>query len=139
MAELKRTRQRAAILRLLANAEGPLTAEELHAALRGEFPAAALSTVYRNLERFLQEGLAQKEDFRDGAARYTAAQGHGHYLVCTGCARRVRLTQCPLHGLEQELARGTGFTVESHSLTLYGKCPQCRAREENRGKKPGGA
>ena len=128
---MKNTRQRAAILRVLDESAEPLSAEEVHSRLRGEEPSLALSTVYRNLERFCSENLLHRDTFGDGVVRYSPARRHGHYLICTGCDDRVRIDGCPLAALEEGLERDTGFSIESHSLTLYGKCPRCMEREKH--------
>ena len=125
---MKNTKQRQAILCLLAQSHGPLTAEDIFQSLRDSCPSLALSTVYRNLERFCAEGLVKKESPNDGIIRYTSGREHGHYLVCTECDRRIRLDSCPLSEIEQELARKTGFEIDGHSLTIYGKCPDCLHR-----------
>ena len=125
---MKNTKQRQAILCLLAQSQGPLTAEDIFQSLRDSCPSLALSTVYRNLERFCAEGLVKKESLNDGIIRYTSGREHGHYLVCTECDRRIRLDSCPLSEIEQELARKTGFEIDGHSLTIYGKCPDCLHR-----------
>ena len=72
--------------------------------------------------------------FGDGVARYSPARRHGHYLVCTSCAARVKIDGCPLHALEEGLARDTGFSIEGHSLTIYGKCPLCAGKERKAGR-----
>lgn len=135
----KNTRQRAAILELLRDSQEPMSAEEIHGALSTFFTAGrvpALSTVYRNLERFVENGLAKTELLGDSITRYTAAGGqHGHYLVCTGCSARIRIEGCPLSRLEKRLAQDTGFSIERHSLTIYGKCPQCRKQEAMQNRK----
>ena len=126
MAELKNTKQRGAILRFLENSPEPVSAEEIFVLLKPSFPQLALSTVYRNLERFTASGILQKINFEDGIIRYTLAKEHDHYLICTGCSKKIRLDDCPLSPLELELARSTGFEIERHSLTIYGKCPGCQ-------------
>ena len=126
---MKHTRQREAILRELEAAAEPLSAEELFARLRDGEPAIALSTVYRNLERFCADNLVQRETTGDGPVRYAPARRHSHYLVCTQCAARVKLDGCPLAQLEEGLARDTGFSIEGHSLTIYGQCPRCARKE----------
>ena len=131
MAELKNTKQRGAILRVLENSPEPAAAEEIYLLLKPKFPNLALSTVYRNLERFTQAGLLEKSSFNDGIIRYSPVKEHGHYLVCTECARKVKIDDCPLSGIEQQLAKTTGFEIDGHSLTIYGKCPKCR-NEKNR-------
>ena len=136
---MKNTRQRAAILRVLDESAEPLSAEEVYSRLRAEEPSMALSTVYRTLERFSAENLLHRDTFGDGVVRYSPARHHGHYLICTGCDARVRIDGCPLSALEEGLARDTGFAIESHSLTIYGKCPRCAAKEQgNREKKAAG-
>ena len=126
---MKNTRQRAAILRVLEESAEPLSAEEVYSRLCGEEPTMALSTVYRNLERFCAENLLHRDTFGDSVVRYSLARRHGHYLICTGCDARVRIDGCPLSALEEGLARDTGFSIESHTLTIYGKCPHCAAKD----------
>ena len=127
---MKNTQRRTAILQQVAAAGGPVSAEEIFEALRGQFPTLARSTVYRNLERFAQDGLLDKEVSPDGVFRYARREEHGHYLVCTQCHSRIRLQECPLTAMEKELERETGFSIDRHQLTLYGKCPACRKREK---------
>ena len=126
---MKNTKQRAAILQVLEESADPMSAEEVYQALHGREPSLALSTVYRNLERFCADNLVQRETTGDGPVRYAPARRHSHYLVCTQCAARVKLDGCPLAQLEEGLARDTGFSIEGHSLTIYGKCPRCACKE----------
>lgn len=127
---LKHTKQRAAILKILEDAQEPISAEELFFRLSRQPPVPALSTVYRNLERFTQEGMVERSDLGDGIVRYCRADGrHGHYLICTGCAERIKIDGCPLSPIEQGLKRDTGYEIEGHTLTIYGKCPRCTAKD----------
>ncbi len=127
--EMKKTQRRAAILELVAAADGPISAEELFEHLQKQFPTLALSTVYRNLERFANEGLIEKETSPDGVFRYSSLDGHGHYLVCTQCHKRIRLHECPLSAIEEQLEEQTGYSIDHHQLTLYGKCPICKKKD----------
>ena len=58
-AGLKATRQRAAVLRVLAESEEPLAAQDVHRLLRRRIEAD-LSTVYRSLESMAEKGLLLK-------------------------------------------------------------------------------
>ena len=128
----KNTKQRSAIMNLLAERNTPLTAEEIGEAIAPSYPKLALSTVYRNLELFTNAGLLEKSFFQDGVTRYSLAKGHhGHYLICTGCQEKIRLEDCPLHELEHKLTDETGFTITDHDLTLYGLCPACKGKTKN--------
>ena len=126
---MKNTQRRAAILEQVTLAHGPISAEEIFAILRERFPTLALSTVYRNLERFAADGLIDRETSPDGVFRYSGREGHGHYLVCTQCHSRIRLHECPLSAMEEKLEEETGFSIDRHQLTLYGKCPACKKHE----------
>ena len=123
---LKNTKQRAAILSLLNASAEPISADELFETLKADFPALAISTVYRNLERFTALGIAEKEAFPDGVQRFSPAEKHSHYLICTVCNKKIKLGVCPLAGLERRLEHDTGFEIDGHSLVIYGKCPNCR-------------
>ena len=127
---MKNTQRRAAILAEVSASQGPVSAEEIFQRLQERFPTLALSTVYRNLERFAEDGLVEKETSPDGVFRYAGKDDHGHYLVCTQCHSRVRLHECPLSAMEEKLEEETGFSIDRHQLTLYGKCPACKEREK---------
>lgn len=129
MAELKNTKQREAILRFMEKSRDPVSAEDIFVLLKPSFAQLALSTVYRNLERFTSAGILQKINFEDGIIRYALAEGHDHYLICTGCSKKIKLDDCPLSPLELRLAKATGFEIERHSLTIYGKCPDCQKKK----------
>ncbi len=133
MAVFKNTKQRGAILGILHHSTEPISAEEIFAALKDEYPTMALSTIYRNLERFAENGLVGRDVFHDGVVRYSLAQEHhGHYIVCTQCSNKIKIDDCPLTCLEQNIERDTGYEIEGHTLTLYGKCPECLKRERNK-------
>lgn len=126
-AALKNTKQREAILRVLAEGSGPLTAEEIGERVRCTYPSLALSTVYRNLERFEQAGRIESVVLDDNVARYFLKGGkHGHYMICTDCHASVRIDDCPLQELEGRLAKDTGYEISGHNLTIFGRCPKCR-------------
>lgn len=127
---MKNTQRRAAILAEVSASQGPVSAEEIFERLQERFPTLALSTVYRNLERFAADGLVEKETSPDGVFQYAGKDDHGHYLVCTQCHSRVRLHECPLSAMEEKLEEETGFSIDRHQLTLYGKCPACKEREK---------
>jgi len=126
MAALKNTKQRGAIMQILKGSAEPVSAEDIFACLKDEYPNLALSTIYRNLERFAADVLVKKDVFNDGIVRYSIAEEHhGHYLICTQCSAKIKIEDCPLSHLEQGLERDTGYQIEGHTLTIYGKCPEC--------------
>src|SRR3972149_3968114 len=107
------TAQRRAILRALTELGCAADAEEIHGRARRMHPRIGLVTVYRTLEAFTAEGLAQSVFLGDGRTRYEATeQGHHHHhLVCLHCGRIATTDQCTVQPLEGTLLRGG---VEAH-------------------------
>ncbi len=124
-AGLRKTRQRVDILKVLANAKQPLTAEQIARKLRRAKPNKV--TIYRTLESFVEAALVHRAYLGDRTWHYesgdhcTELQCHPHF-TCTKCGS----TRCMLDstvgmvkGLEQ------GFVVHRQQVRLEGLCPRC--------------
>jgi Fur family ferric uptake transcriptional regulator len=124
----RRTEQRQAILRTLADAEGPLTAQEVHDRARSLHPGIGLATIYRNLTNLESEGDIIAVHLPQDATRYeTAGRGHHHHFRCVKCHSVLELEgSCPVAILEGATLPG-GLTVMGHELVFYGKCAKCTA------------
>ncbi|BDU76837.1 Fur family transcriptional regulator [Mesoterricola sediminis] len=126
-AGMRQTPQREAILKVLKDAERPLSAEEIWSGM--EKRRSGIPTVYRNLERFVSEGWAESLQGSDQVMRFVLCRSphHHHHLTCETCGRTVEVDGC---GVEEGLAameRASGFRITRHQLTLFGQCPACRA------------
>ena len=122
----RRTEQREAILHTLAEAEGPLTAQEVHARARAVHPTIGLATVYRNLSSLEQDGAVVAVHLPQDATRYeTAGRGHHHHFRCVKCQTVFEIEgSCPVALLEGATLPG-GLTVLGHELVFFGKCASC--------------
>ena len=91
---LRITDQRKSILRALAEAEAPMSAEEAHAALVNE--ACDLVTAYRCLDQFEKAKIVELGVRENGTKVYCLSHGHGHHhhLTCRGCGRTERIDVC---------------------------------------------
>lgn len=125
-AGLRQTPQRQAILRVLEASTRPLTVDEIWRAMAEG--RSGVPTVYRNLERFVQEGWAEPLLGADQVVRYARCHspGHHHHLQCEGCGRTVEVGACGLHSVEKALEKRTGYRITRHQLQLFGLCPECR-------------
>lgn len=119
------TRQRTAILAAIADAQRPLTPQEVLDSARETVQGLGMATVYRNIKALLEDGSLQAVQLPGESPRYEAAEhehGHHHHFQCTVCSRVFDVHDCP--GDLRDLAP-KGFTVERHELTLYGRCADC--------------
>lgn len=122
---LRLTKQRKAMLDVLAKAENPLSAEETHSKL--ESATCDLVTVYRSLEQFERIGVVQLGVRENGTKVYCLSHGHGHHhhLTCRACGRTERVDLCIGEELE-DVGRSYGFTDLSHVMEVFGTCPECQ-------------
>ncbi|MFA5423986.1 MAG: Fur family transcriptional regulator [Phycisphaerae bacterium] len=122
---LRKTRQRLGVLKVLADAAGPLTAEEIGRVLRRAKPDKV--TIYRTLESFVEVGLVHRAYLQDRTSHYELShncsqrQCHPHF-TCTSCGA----TRCMID-TKVEMVRGIGrgFVIHRQQVRLEGLCPDC--------------
>ena len=123
----KLTAQRLAILKVVQEATEHLTPAEVLERGSMIHPGLGLTTVYRTLELLSELGFVRRVHLEEGCRAYAQAKERdGHHLVCQNCHRVVDFPCFGLEELVEEMARRTGFAVESHLLELVGFCPTCQ-------------
>jgi len=129
------TRQRTLILSCLReNGDRPMTAEMVVAALRGRGEPVGQTTVYRNLDKLVREGVVLRLMAPEGASacyRYLGqpdARTNRCHLLCTGCGQMVHLTCNQIGRLTAHMQQEHGFSLDSFSTILYGRCESCAVR-----------
>ena len=112
------------VYKLVAAAEGPLSAAEVFDTLKRRGSAPGIATVYRALNAGVDTARLTAVTLPgDDTTRYEPAdRGHHHHFACTRCERVVDVTGCP--GRLSPLVPD-GFTLTGHDLTLYGLCDAC--------------
>ncbi|MEY2729075.1 MAG: Fur family transcriptional regulator [Betaproteobacteria bacterium] len=119
----RNTRQRAAIRSAIERAGRPLLPAEVLQAAQVDVPGLSLATVYRGLKSLVEEGAIAPVSLPSEVTRYeVAGHHHHHHFQCLSCDRVYDVHACP--GDLGRLAP-PGFQVESHDLTLYGRCGPC--------------
>lgn len=128
---LKCTPHRMEVLAMLSDLNEAFSAEDIYRKLSDAGYVINLSTVYRTLDSLVEKRLIARSVLMDQSKALYEMSGrmHRHYLICTGCNRKVELEDCPVHRIEHELAAQTGFRIEAHRLEIYGLCPECWATQ----------
>lgn len=141
---IKWTRQRKCVYQVLSQAAEPLSAQQIYllAEGMGEHETYALSTIYRILSVFEENGLVNSITWMgEDTVFYELERGdHTHYAVCLDCHKRIPLHSCPFsighlghrHG-DREEEELQDFTVIGHRVELYGYCSVCRESRGNKG------
>lgn len=125
----KLTGARRAILELLREQGGPLSAKEVFEAVPGG--QCDLATVYRSLHLLEGMGMVKRFDLGDGLARFELLDegddGHHHHLVCTRCSEVIEIEECFMpESMEAAIAASSGFKGVTHKLEFFGVCPTCQ-------------
>lgn len=123
----RHTRQRAAILQAIQEADRPLSPQEILDLAGRQLPRLGLATVYRAIRGLQDERLLTAVAVPGEPARYEAAgKPHHHHFYCNACTRVFEMNGCP--GPLQRLAPA-GFEVEGHEVLLYGRCETCAKKK----------
>lgn len=127
-AGLKVTLPRVKILEFLeATDERHHSAESIYKALMNEGEEIGLATVYRVLTQFEAAGLVERHHFESGQAVFERNEkGHHDHIVCISCGKVEEFYDEMIEMRQKEVAADKGYVVTDHSLTLYGKCPECQ-------------
>lgn len=126
------TRQRVAVLRVMAESPTTLSAQELWERSKRHCPELGLATVYRTLEALNTVGGVERVHAADGQGFVSCPSGDHHHVVCVSCGRVAEFERCNLETLIPRVAEETGYQVQSHLLELAGFCPDCLAQREVR-------
>ncbi len=118
------TSPRLVMLKVLAAAKQPLSAEQVHEAAGDD--KLDLVTVYRSLGAMDDAGIVQRHPLERGRSLYALVSPghHHHHVICRRCGRIDRLPGCDTSRLEAA-ARTKGYAELTHIMEIYGICPAC--------------
>lgn len=114
------TRQRIALLGVLADADDHPDAVELHERARAVEPSVSLATVYRTLSVLEAEGVVHRHAFEGGGARFeTTHEEHHDHILDVDTGEVIEFQSDKIEQLQDEIARELGYEVVHHRLELY--------------------
>lgn len=128
-AGLKVTLPRVKILNILDQSDQRhMSAEDVYKALLHAGEEIGLATVYRVLTQFEGAGLVERHHFEGGQSVFELDRGgHHDHLVCVKCGEVVEFFDDTIEKRQEAIAEEQGFTIEDHSLVIYGVCTGCQA------------
>jgi Fur family transcriptional regulator, ferric uptake regulator len=120
------TRQRRAVLACLQSLDDFRSAQDIHDLLRRSGEHVGLSTVYRALQSLADGDEVDVLRTQDGEAVYRrCSTTHHHHLVCRRCGRTVEVEGPAVERWADATAARHGFSDISHTLEVFGTCPDC--------------
>ena len=125
------TPQRRAILRIIRERAGHLSADEIHDLARREIPRLSLSTVYRTLDLLKELDLVTELHLAGNHYRYEAQSGQHEHLVCLSCGEVIEFHCDHCAAMQEALSAKLGFHITGSRVELLGYCQECAKALEN--------
>lgn len=125
-----RTKQRQAILNFLRDSGNQhLSAEDIVVHLKAAGNPVGKATVYRYLDKLIDQGLVRKYLMAEGGAAcfqyLEECTPSCHHLKCTDCGKLIHLECSYLNDLKGHLEKRHHFLMDDAMTLLYGRCEQC--------------
>ena len=89
------------------------------------------ATVYRNLKRFVIDGVIREVKIGKEKTFYELSnRAHHHHLVCEKCGAIIGFRPSPsvesfVGKFEKVLEQKSGFQIKNHSFEFFGICKNC--------------
>jgi len=103
-----------------------MSAEDIYRHLIDSREEIGIATVYRVLTQFEQAGIVIRHNFEAGRAVYELNDESPHeHLICMSCGEIVEFEDSSLVQQLAKIASEHSFSLDNHSLYLYGHCQNC--------------
>lgn len=114
--KMRKTKNKEKILQLLSKAKKAYTAQEIHK----ELDAMDLATVYRNLNKFVEEGRIRELRIRKGESIYEINIDNHEHAVCNKCGKLKHIN------IDKDKLKSTldlkDFEIEDIEINIKGHC-----------------
>lgn len=115
------------VWRVLEEASGHLTAEQIADRIQDRDDTVNLASVYRALALLSDLELVRETRLGDGTARWEVAHPDEHFhLVCRICDRITHHEGTLVQMVAEHLRAGHDFQPQSIELVVTGVCGDCR-------------
>lgn len=125
---LRWTQQRRLIAREAFATHDHFSADDLLDLCRKRDRKVSRATVYRTISMLEEAGFVEGLDTGDGGRKFEHVLGHKHHdhMVCTECGKIIEFLDEELEARQERAAKRHGFSIEHHSLKLFGRCRDCK-------------
>jgi len=131
------TKQREMILSCLKEHHAEhFTVDKVLEYLKTQGASVGQTTVYRNLDKLVKEGVVIKYAGAEGQSacyqyiEHPESCATHYHLICADCGRMIHL-QCEyLDDMTAHLLEHHQFSMDKFKTVIYGLCRQCEAHKE---------
>ena len=114
------------IIQILSKEYAHLKPLEIYEEIKERLPAVNQSTVYRSLDRLVNNGKLSVSDMGTGASVYELVSDHlHHHLVCQNCGDVFTIGDEEVKIFFEEMSNHYQFDIKTNHLILFGICRNC--------------
>ncbi len=124
--EKRTTKQLEAVKQYVLYSKEHPTAEEVCERVARDFPGTSLRTVYRNLNKLVEEGSLRKIEIPNAPDRFDSTLVPHHHIICRDCGRFEDVPFDEINGVPQLKTEDFGYKIENVEVIFRGLCPQCK-------------
>jgi len=121
------TKPRLTILKLFHTTNTPLDAENILTHLKVKNVSTDLTTVYRFLNTFINDGMLRKIEIGEGKYRFELTSlPHHHHLICNSCGdiQDIKVNDSVIL---EKIKPSSDFKIDHHHLEFFGTCGSCQS------------
>tara|TARA_Y100001968_G_C19004448_1_gene547481 strand:- start:180 stop:569 length:390 start_codon:yes stop_codon:yes gene_type:complete len=119
------TKRQEQLLDELERCSDEMSGQELHRKLHNGENTMGLTTVYRNLQVLVKQGLIRSRHLPNGEVFYAPVERDIHHLTCVNCGKTTQLEGCPVKTIDISKKISNKFELLFHTLEYFGLCQSC--------------
>jgi Fur family ferric uptake transcriptional regulator len=125
--EIGNVEERLNVIDVFLSTEEHVTLEEMMQLLKERAFDYEPEFVRQCMNRWVDHGFAQKQEFEGQPPRYEHRHlgRHHDHLICTKCGRISEFSDEEMEILQAKIAASQGFHILQHKMEIYGLCSQC--------------
>ena len=121
------SKQREEILNVVKEMKNHPTAEEIYIEVKTKNLSASKSTVYRNLNYLLEEGILKKISVISGPDKYDFYMENHNHVVCKICGKVMDFKHKILNkNTVKEIEEKTDIVADLNGIIIEGICKECK-------------
>jgi len=127
----KMTPQRLVICEYILSRKNHPTANDIHQALKEDYPTISMGTIYNTVHLLRDLGLLVELGFNEGSTRYDSNTRLHINIVCTNCGKIYDAMNKKVEDLWSSILNELDITPERQRIDIYYRCEDYRSNENN--------
>ncbi|MFP4461362.1 MAG: Fur family transcriptional regulator, partial [Thermotogota bacterium] len=123
---LRFTKNREKVFKVLIKAEKPLTIEQIKEKIREKIN---ISTIYRAVDFLERNHYIESVSFGKTIRFFFCQDKFSHFLYCENCSNIQVFNDCVAESLEGTVVKNHDFKINSHVFYFTGLCEKCKGEK----------